>query len=150
ATNSAKDVLYRCGFRYAPAMNGVDIRDVAEVYVRECAATDNFADGFGYAIDNVHSTVTQALEDRCFSARNGWDNGAGTSNGSSAHDGALIIRTGGEYAHNHGPNVVDVLGAQSVNIALNSHDGAASGASGSNYQAGQFDGVSGAIMYLKN
>ncbi|MEM7650452.1 MAG: hypothetical protein AAF204_00020 [Pseudomonadota bacterium] len=150
ATNSAQSIFKSCGFRYSPIANGVDMRDVSEARFIDCAATDNYADGFGYSIDNSHATIMQALEQNCFSARNGWNNTNNTSNGSSAHDGVTLIRAGGIYKENYGPNVVDVLGAQSFNVNLDAHDSNGTGSGDCNYQAGQFNGTQSAIMYLQN
>jgi hypothetical protein len=61
------------------------------------------------------------IEINTTSRDNGWT-AAVTSNGSSAHDTSQVVRVGGEYARNKGPNVVDVGTTVSWTVGVWAHD----------------------------
>ncbi len=65
------------------------------------------ADGFGYQVG-----WAKCLEVDCDGLSNGWD-GADINNGSTSH-GGIVIRCGGRYLNNQGPNVADVASGKSV------------------------------------
>jgi hypothetical protein len=79
------------------------------VYSKGCEASKNYADGFNY-----HTTV-RVLEENC----NGYDNGwslAQSNNGSSIHENNSIIRVNCNYSGNNGPQIADIVTADSWNI----------------------------------
>lgn len=94
-------------------------------------------DGLGYQAAGSGN----ALEVDCFCASNGWD-GVGISNGSSAH-GNKVIRCGGYYVNNQGPNVADVLGSKSV--TLGAVIGASRGSAGTSRSNVAVDGATSAM-----
>lgn len=78
-------------------------------------------DGFGYHIFN--GVIPKAVEINCRGFNNG--GGSNSDNGSTAHDGASVIRINGAYWGNRGANVIDVgTGTQSWNLGVYAHDSA--------------------------
>lgn len=85
------------------------------------------ADGFTY-----QALGGDAIESDCLSVDNGYD-GAGISNGSTGH-GNRIIRCGGRYQRNDGPNIADVVGSLSLNLGVwSSNSRAVTAAQTANY-----------------
>jgi hypothetical protein len=103
-----------CTWRFSTLYNGLNVTGADTVYCQNCAATNNWKDGLNYS-NNISGNVTKALEIDTYSARNGRD-GTETNNGSTSHYVCRIIRVGGIYEQNMGPNVADVGGAQSWNL----------------------------------
>jgi len=71
--------------------------------------TGGGADGFGYQLN-----WAKTLEVDCEALSNGWD-GADINNGSTSH-GGLVIRCGGRYLNNQGPNIADVASSKSLTL----------------------------------
>lgn len=87
--------------------------------LQSCRAMYGERDGFNY--HHYNGFKNKAIEIDCIGAYNGRD-GADQNNGSTMHDGGTIIRIGGEYHHNHGPNVIDVNdGSKSYNVGVHAH-----------------------------
>ena len=126
-----------CVFKYAtPGIaGGLRIEGVAEVYLQHCLAARNAQDGFNYhALNDV---IPKVVEIDCVGRDNGPVGAADNDNGSSIHEGGTIVRVGGEYYRNAGPNVVDIDGAQSWNLGCLAHDSVAQAASDGFYSAGE-------------
>lgn len=71
--------------------------------------TGGGADGFGY-----QAGWAKTLEVDCEALSNGWD-GVDINNGSTTH-GGKIIRCGGRYLNNQGPNIADVTSSKSLTL----------------------------------
>jgi hypothetical protein len=103
----------RCGFGYSEfmAFNGVAC---TEAQLFDCVAIG--AKGAGGGADGLayQATWAKSLEVNCLAVSNGWD-GADINNGSTAH-GGKVIRLGGLYANNQGPNVADVVSSKSLTV----------------------------------
>jgi hypothetical protein len=113
-------IFNNCEFKYGSGGNGGLATMAANyVYVNNCVASRNYNDGFNY--HSRDGVVTKILEANCIGRYNGAE--SGTDNGSTAHDGVIIIRYKNEYFGNRGANVMDVsTNTISWNIACNSHD----------------------------
>jgi hypothetical protein len=85
-------------------------------YLVNCKACYSNKDGFNYHSNN--GVVPKALEINCEGYGNGnFYNSNNTYNGSTAHDGVIIIRINGVYHDNKGGNVADVNeNTKSLNI----------------------------------
>ena len=115
--------------------------------LQNCRAMYATRDGFNYHHNN--GIKNKAIEIDCIGAYNGRD-GADQNNGSTMHDGGTIIRVGGEYHHNHGPNVIDVNdGGKSYNVGVHAHHSTAVG-NVSNVDFRVRDEGGGSEMYLVN
>ena len=89
----AEDCCYR-----GNQTQGTSCTTITDAYFFRCTADASYnGDGFVYSSSGV------ALEVDCVGNSNGYS-GAHTSNGSTAH-GATVIRCGGRYQNNEGPNV---------------------------------------------
>lgn len=93
------------------------------------------ADGFGYQVG-----WAKCLEVDCDGLSNGWD-GADINNGSTSH-GGIVIRCGGRYLNNQGPNVADVSGKS---VTFGAMIGASRGVSSSQSTNVVGDGATGEI-----
>jgi hypothetical protein len=110
APQATQVTAHRCSMRHA-RLFGVAALNSDRVNLLEVTATGNGSDGITY------TDVTQAIEVGVLSARNGNPiTPANNCNGSTGHGESAIIRADGFYLDNQGPNLVDVLGAQSWNI----------------------------------
>lgn len=126
-TNSVKHIASKAGqkfyakdcvFAIGTANNCLSLEGV-DFEIMNCIAKNSVRDGFNY--HSSGSYTSNGIEIDCIGAFNGRD-GANQNNGSTMHDGGKIIRIGGEYHHNHGPNVIDVNnGTQSLNIGVHAH-----------------------------
>jgi len=95
--------------------------------LQNCEAGYATEDGFGY---HAKTTSPRAVEINCEGHHNGLE--GGTDNGSTMHDGGVIIRINGKYHHNKGPNVADVhnttaswnLGCHAWRSAIETQDNA--------------------------
>ena len=117
-----------CTFRYGKdSLNGVArvYGKIAAVF-ENCVAAHGASDGFNYHLYVGIDVAPVALEINCIGRNNG-DGGDIIDNGSTMHDGGTIIRVGGEYYHNNGPNVIDYNSSKSWNIGVNAHDSLAAG-----------------------
>ena len=100
----AEDCCYR-----GNQTQGTSCTTITDAYFFRCTADASYnGDGFVYSSSGV------ALEVDCVGNSNGYS-GAHTSNGSTAH-GATVIRCGGRYQNNEGPNVADVVSSKSVTL----------------------------------
>ena len=106
--HARKLIIVDTTFRYA-AGEGLSVLHTDEVLAFGAVAESNAWDGLAY------SWVAHILEVDCA----GRDNGRGGSNidnGSTVHTGGTVVRLGGDYRSNGGPNVADVQGASSWNL----------------------------------
>lgn len=101
-------VLVDTTFRYG-AGEGLSVLATDEVLAFSVVAEANAWDGLAY------TAVTHVLEVGCVGRDNGRD-GSNIDNGSTTHGTGTVIRLGGEYRDNGGPNVADVLGASSWDL----------------------------------
>ena len=84
--------------------------------IKNCKALFGVGDGFGY------NTAAYGIELDCVGSYNGKDDND-THNGSTAHNNSHVIRFGGVYSNNHGPNVADVqTGTTSLNVNCVAYD----------------------------
>jgi hypothetical protein len=83
-----------------------------------CVASSNACDGFNYHASQTNPYVPRFLEVGCEAYRNGWGSldVPETQNGSTSHDGVVGQRINGNYHDNYGPNIADVLGAQTWSV----------------------------------
>ena len=108
-----------CYFSIGSGGNALSIEGYDYNILQSCVAKHATMDGFNYHIKN--GILPKVIEIDCVGFDNG-RNGADQNNGSTMHDGGQIIRIGGEYHNNGGPNVIDVNeGTVSVNIGVHSH-----------------------------
>lgn len=108
-----------CYFSIGSGGNALSIEGYDYNILQSCVAKYATMDGFNYHAKN--GIIPKAIEIDCVGFDNG-RNGADQNNGSTIHDGGQIIRIGGEYHNNGGPNVIDVNeGTVSVNIGVHSH-----------------------------
>ncbi len=133
-----------CKFKYSqssgpPLGGGGGFRsEGAYTFLVNCEAARNRYDGFNY---HKYTGVTpainacQGLELNCIGRHNG-TTALGNNNGSTMHDAGSILRIGGEYFENEGPNVVDVhTGTVSYNISPKAFD-SRKAATSRNYEIG--------------
>lgn len=119
-----------CYFSIGSGGNALSIEGYDYNILQSCVAKHAARDGFNYHIKN--GILPKVIEIDCIGFDNG-RNGADQNNGSTIHDGGQIIRIGGEYHNNGGPNVIDVNeGTVSVNIGVHSHGSRASAGTISN------------------
>lgn len=108
-----------CYFSIGSGGNALSIEGYDYNILQSCVAKHATMDGFNYHIKN--GILPKVIEIDCVGFDNG-RNGADQNNGSTMHDGGHIIRIGGEYHNNGGPNVIDVNeGTVSVNIGVHSY-----------------------------
>ncbi len=103
-----KVIVVDSTFRYGSA-EGLSVLATDEALVFGAVAEANAADGLAY------SSTPHVLEVGCAGRDNGRD-GSNIDNGSTVHSGGTVIRLGGDYRDNGGPNVADVQGASSWNL----------------------------------
>lgn len=101
-------VLVDTALRYG-ATEGLSVLSTDEVLAFRARAEANAWDGMAY------TTTAHVLEVDCVGRDNGRD-GSNIDNGSTVHSGGTVIRLGGDYRDNLGPNVADVQGAWSWNL----------------------------------
>lgn len=80
--------------------------------LQDCEFAKNSDDGISYTA--FGTKPTQGIEIDCISKNNGAS--GGNDNGTTAHDGANVIRVNSAYYKNKGPNLADVGGSQSWNV----------------------------------
>ncbi|UNP87055.1 hypothetical protein MNZ23_05490 [Staphylococcus equorum] len=108
-----------CYFSIGSGGNALSIEGYDYNILQSCVAKHATMDGFNYHVKN--GILPKVIEIDCIGFDNG-RNGADQNNGSTMHDGGQIIRIGGEYHNNGGPNVIDVNeGTVSVNIGVHSY-----------------------------
>ncbi len=101
-------ILVDVSLRYG-AGEGLSVRNTDEALAFGAVAEANAWDGLAY------TATARILEVDCVGRDNGRD-GSNIDNGSTVHDGGAVIRIGGTYRDNLGPNVADVQGARSWNL----------------------------------
>ncbi|MGW9918467.1 hypothetical protein [Staphylococcus hominis] len=108
-----------CYFSIGSESNALSIEGYDYNILQSCIAKHATRDGFNYHVKN--GVLPKVIEINCIGYDNG-RNGADQNNGSTMHDGGHILRIGGEYYSNSGPNVIDVNeGTVSVNIGVHAH-----------------------------
>ena len=118
-TNPGELYCKNVDFAYGTGDNALSIFGDVYFELQNCRALWAERDGFNYHVRG--GKLPRGLEIDCEGAYNGRD-GANQNNGSTMHDGGKIIRVGGVYRRNHGPNVIDVNdGTQSLNIGVHAH-----------------------------
>ncbi|MFA6204334.1 MAG: hypothetical protein WC710_14245 [Gallionella sp.] len=134
----------RCSFTYSMGANGLSVTG-ADAILKNCVAAKNYDDGFNYHIDT--GTICHAIEIGCTGRNNGLV--GNIDNGSTIHDGCIIVRLMGNYSHCVGRNIHDITaGTKSWNLGCYSHDSAStSSSSKSNWAVGTGAGDT-AIMWL--
>lgn len=126
-----------CRFR-GNQTQGTSCTTITDAYFFRCTADASYnGDGF------VYNATGNALEVDCVGNSNG-RNASNINNGSTAH-GATVIRCGGRYQNNEGPNVADVVSSKSV--TLGAVIGASRAAAGTQRTNVASDGATGK-MYL--
>lgn len=112
--NGTRLTLVDCDAHYA---NSEGVRtEIADAYMVRVRSQENGGDGFAYTYTTGAGT-SRAVEFLCVGSDNGY--GADeTSNGSSMHSGGAVIRVGGTYQRNKGPNIADVNDSRSWNHDL--------------------------------
>ena len=109
-----------CQFSIGTGNNALSIEGYDYNILQNCTASYGTMDGFNYHVGN--GILPKVIEIDCKGYNNG-RNGADQNNGSTMHDGGHILRIGGEYYGNSGPNVIDVNeGTMSVNLGVYSHN----------------------------
>lgn len=133
-----------CSFKYAFYDDGVSHYGANVIY-QNCTFAKNLNDGISHNM--YSSTPTKAIEIDCISRHNGVTEG--NDNGSTSHDGCSVIRLKGAYYHNVGPNVADVGGSESVNIACTANDSKGSGdSSKKGFTSSTNNGITGNKVWL--
>jgi hypothetical protein len=109
--------LNSCKVRYSP-FNGIGCSGATVMSSVNCVASSNACDGFNYHASQTNPYVPRFLEVGCEAYRNGWGSldVPETQNGSTSHDGVVGQRINGNYHDNYGPNIADVLGAQTWSV----------------------------------
>lgn len=109
-----------CQFSVGTGNNSLSVEGYDYNILQNCIASYGAMDGFNYHMNN--NILPKVIEINCKGYNNG-RNGADQNNGSTMHDGGHILRIGGEYYGNGGPNVIDVNeGTVSVNLGVYSRN----------------------------
>ena len=135
----------------AQSLGGLRIQGGTHFLYR-CEASHNGYDGFNYhaAPDNPagSSTSPHIAEVECKGFFNGENNSYESNNGSTAHDGAQVVRLNCEFGYCHGGVIADVHDKTvSYNIGCISYSSLDLGSSKRNYQASFFC-ATGATFYM--
>lgn len=115
--NSPTLYAKNCSFKYS-AGHGVSNQG-ATTYFQNCLAARHVDDGFNYHV--AQNVLPLAVEIDCV----GRDNGAegDIDNGSTMHDGGVVVRLSGRYMRNVGRNVHDIgNGTKSWNLGCRAYD----------------------------
>lgn len=114
----------KCEYMYSYD-NGFRVQNTGGlVWTNECISYDTGRDGFNYT---QHATLTSQKVIETYNEA--WMTGVHTAsttdsalNPSSAHNNVTILRVGCKYYGGVGPNVIDIGGAQSLNIGVECFD----------------------------
>lgn len=108
ALTSANSVvcLNHCQFNESAGYGGLTVQG-GTVYVYRCQANGNSKDGFNYHASS-NSIVPHATEMYCEAHNNGNNDTYYSNNGSTAHDGALVLRVNCRYSYCKGGLLADV------------------------------------------
>jgi hypothetical protein len=107
-------IAKNCDFCFNTTTNGLNIEGRITTFLEECEAYKNKADGFSY--NDASSISCRCIEVRCCGFMNGENSTTSINNGSTSHGGTRILRIGGIYFENEGPNMHDVNNSRSLNI----------------------------------
>jgi hypothetical protein len=115
----------KCEFAYNQTPtgggNGLGLINLKEVWVWDCQAHDNWADGLNYHTNEASFSKMKVFQYNSNGYNNGFYNSTIINNGSTVHDGITILRIGGLYFNNRGPNVADVnFNTKSYNVGVTS------------------------------
>lgn len=94
---------------------GLKANNIKLSWLENCIAYANFRDGFNYKSSD-NPTPMRVIEINSDSFLNTNNSVSSDINGSSAHNGARVIRINGNYYGNGGPNIADV--DQSLTICI--------------------------------
>lgn len=112
-SSSVTFLAKNCTFKYSleTASDGVSNYGCTSI-LQDCIAAKNLDDGISYT--DYGSQPTLGMEINCIGRHNGIS--GGNDNGTTAHDGANVIRINGAYYQNRGPSLADVGGSHSWNL----------------------------------
>ena len=126
--------------------NGITLYGTNSLLV-DCEASFNGSDGISYK--GYTGFKCNGVEINCKAASNGYNSNTQTSNGSTAHDGCLVLRYKGNYFNNRGANVCDVSdNTITANIECNAFDCIVQ--TNNSYDADFCAQQAGTTMYLYN
>ena len=109
--------FYRCKFMNSDANNGLSTFGGVCI-LEECEASNNMRDGFNYHKNEDDGYIAYALEINCTAFYNGVRHDTDINNGSTMHDGGIIIRVLCTYGYSRGTLVADTGRAKSYNIGV--------------------------------
>lgn len=142
--NVAQFTTVDCTFAYAEYI-GIEVVTATETQLWRPRVIGTYGTGGagGDGISYQAATAGNGLEVDAYACSNGWD-GVGISNGSSTH-GSRVIRCGGYYLSNQGPNIADVLNvAGAKSLTLGATIGASRGSAGTSRSNVAIDGATSA------
>lgn len=158
-TNSKKQTFVRCKFNgslrdtesigSAQSLGGLRAQG-GTLFLYQCEASSNGYDGLNYhsAPDSTSATAPHVTEVECYGYYNGMTSSYESCNGSTAHDGAQVLRLNCRFGCAHGGVVADVhSGTISWNIGCDVFSPIDLGSSKRTYQANYFCATS-AVMHL--
>lgn len=101
--------LVRCQFNNSilNSYGGLTVQG-GTVYVYKCQANGNIKDGFNYHYSPTNNIVPHVTEMYCEAHNNGNNDTYYSNNGSTAHDGALVLRVNCRYSYCKGGLLADV------------------------------------------
>ena len=109
--------FYRCKFMESDSNNGLSAFGGVCI-LEECEASNNMRDGFNYHKNEDDGYIAYALEINCSAFYNGVRHNTDINNGSTMHDGGVIIRVLCTYGYSQGTLVADTGRADSYNIGV--------------------------------
>lgn len=112
---NGKPVIFNgCSFAYMGSNGLSSVNRQGFVYLNNCKAYMNGLDGFNY---DYTGTGYYVLEVDCYGSHNGYlANPSSSTNGSTAHADARVVRVNGTYLYNGNRNVHDISRSQSWNL----------------------------------